>query len=215
MYLERINKRAIRRNKRKTKFIIKLINTKFIQIIMDASFISISVSLMIIPVILVGFNKVNITNLIAGIFSSFTVGPIMIVGLIFIVIRIKFIENILFILLRILINCAKLGAELPLNQIYFITPSNFQILIYYVLIFISDLLIKINLEKNPNSFQKRIKNLVSLAKYRVNSNKKKIISIILIIGLIFFFILNFPKNLKIYFVNVGQRRLYIDCNSTE
>lgn len=182
---------------------------------MDASFISISVSLMIIPVILVGFNKVNITNLIAGIFSSFTVGPIMIVGLIFIVIRIKFIENILFILLRILINCAKLGAELPLNQIYFITPSNFQILIYYVLIFISDLLIKINLEKNPNSFQKRIKNLVSLAKYRVNSNKKKIISIILIIGLIFFFILNFPKNLKIYFVNVGQRRLYIDCNSTE
>ena len=203
------------RNKRKTRFVIKLINTRPIQMIADTFLVTVSVSLMIMPSLIIGFNKVNIANLIIVIFTSFIIGPIMIVGILFVAIKISFVEEILAFLLKILIDSAKFGASLPLNQIYFITPSIFQVLIYYILIFTLNFLIKINLEKNPNLFQRRIKNLISLAKYRINLNKKKIISSFLIISLIFSLVSIFAKNLKIYFVDVGQRRLHFNCNSAK
>ena len=211
--LERIEKRAIRRNKTHIKFIIKLVNTKIVQVIIEALFVTISASLTTAPIILVGFNKINITNLVIGIFSSFIIGPIMIVGLLFIITKASFIEKILSLLLKILEGGAKLGAKLPLNQIYFITPNDCEILIYYILIFTVNFLIKIRLEKNQSAFQKRVKNLLSLLKYKINSNKNRIISIILIVSLIYSFVIIIPKNLNIYFVDVGQRRLFFNCNS--
>ena len=63
---------------------------------------------------------------------------------------------------------------------------------------------KINLEKKKSAFQIRIKNLVSLFKYKIKINKKKVISKILIISCIYLIFLIFPKNLKIYFIDVNQ-----------
>lgn len=59
-------------------------------------------------------------------------------------------------------------------------------------------------EKNLTPFYQRIKNLVSLAKYRFRENKQRFISIILSICLIFSLVKVYPKDLKIYFIDVGQ-----------
>ena len=53
-------------------------------------------------------------------------------------------------------------------------------------------------------FNKRIKNLISLLKFRYYQNRNKVLSTILIIFYILFTLNFIPKNLKIYFIDVGQ-----------
>ena len=203
-YLDLKNRKAIRKNEKILKSIIKLINSKIGELTLDAIIVTISATLTITPILLITFHKVSITGLIVSVLTSFIVGPIMILGLIFIVLRIGVIEGILNIFLTILINSAKWGSNLPLSQIYLITPSVLQILIYYAFIFFTNFIVNINLEKDPSMFQKRVKNVISFIKYKIKSNKKKFISTILIFSLLYSFILIIPKNLKIYFVDVGQ-----------
>ena len=203
-HLSKVEKRAIRRNKQITKMFIKILNTKVSQAIIQAILVTISANLMVMPIILISFNKVSISSLMISVITSFIIGPIVIVGLVFIIIRIDLVQEILSFLLKLMINIAKLGSNLTLNQIYLVTPSIMQIIIYYVFVLILNTLIKIKLEKEPNSIQKRIKNLLSLLKYHIRLNKKKIISITLIISLICIFFIFIPKNLKIYFIDVGQ-----------
>ena len=203
-YLDLKNRKAIRKNEKILKSIIKLINSKIGELTLDAIIVTISATLTITPILLITFHKVSITGLIVSVLTSFIVGPIMILGLIFIVLRIGIIEGILNIFLTILINSAKWGSNLPLSQIYLITPSVLQILIYYAFIFFTNFIVNINLEKDPSMFQKRVKNVISFIKYKIKSNKKKFISTILIFSLLYSFILIIPKNLKIYFVDVGQ-----------
>lgn len=203
-YLDLKNRKAIRKNEKILKSIMKLINSKIGELTLDAIIVTISATLTITPILLITFHKVSITGLIVSVLTSFIVGPIMILGLIFIVLRIGVIEGILNIFLTILINSAKWGSNLPLSQIYLITPSVLQILIYYAFIFFTNFIVNINLEKDPSMFQKRVKNVISFIKYKIKSNKKKFISTILIFSLLYSFILVIPKNLKIYFVDVGQ-----------
>lgn len=203
-WLDRKNRIAIRRNKRCLKFMIKVLNSKFWLLVQDATIITISATLTVMPIILLNFNKVSITSLIVSVLTSFIIGPIVILGLLFIIVKITIIEEILMFFLKVLIGIAKWGSKLPFHQIYLITPSILTIIIYYSLIFIINLIVNINLEKNPSMFQKRIKNLISFFKYKIKSNKKKFISILLIVSLIYHFIYMIPKNLNLYFVDVGQ-----------
>ena len=54
-------------------------------------------------------------------------------------------------------------------------------------------------------FQIRVRNIFSLVKYKIKSNKNKFISVVLLICLCLVFYSYIPKNLKVYFVDVGQR----------
>ena len=195
--------------------LIKILNTKLFQAIIEAILLTLSVTLIIAPIIIIKFNTINITNFFSVIIASFLIGPIMILGLSIILLKIKILQQLLSILLEILINCAKLGAKLPFNQIYFVTPNFFQIIIYYSLIFLIYFFTKINLEKRKSSFQMRIKNLLNLAKYKIYTNKNRVFLIIIINVLIITFYFFIPKDLRIYFVDVGQRRLYINCNTNK
>lgn len=75
-------------------------------------------------------------------------------------------------------------------------------------------------------FYQRIRNLVSLAKYKYRTNKNKVISTICIICICSFIIAIVPKNLRIYFIDVGQgdstliitplnKKILIDGGGTE
>ena len=203
-FLDRKNRQAIRKNKKITKMMIKGMSSKLGKSILDAILVTISATLGIMPILLITFHMVNVTSLIISVLTSFLVGPIMILGLIVIVVKINLFEEILSLFLKWLINMAKWGSNLPLNQIYFITPSIWKVILYYTTIIILNFILKINLEKNPTMFQKRIKNLINFAKYKLKSNKKKFIALILMISLLYGFISIIPKNLKIYFVDVGQ-----------
>lgn len=202
--IEIINNTITRKNKRFLKFFIKLTNTKIFKIVQNATIVTISATLMVSPIVLIYFNKLSITSLLVSIITSFIIAPIIIVGIIFIILDINIISKILSFLLKILIYIAKWGSILPLNQIILVTPSILEICIYYILIFSTFFILKINIEKNKSAFQIRIKNLLSLFKYKFKINKKKFISKILIISFIYLVFLGIPKNLKIYFVDVGQ-----------
>ncbi len=202
--LDRKKRKAIRRNQKLTKWMIKNLQSQIGKSILDAIFVTISANLILMPILLITFHTISLTSLLVSILTSFIVGPIMILGLIVMMIRISFLETILHIFLKLLINMAKWGSHLPFNQIYLITPSIFTIIIFYSFLFLLNEMITIKLEKNPSMFQKRIKNLIYVAKYKWKSHKKKGIIVILIICFIFHFISLVPKNLKIYFIDVGQ-----------
>lgn len=203
-FLDRKNRKAIRKNKKITKMMIKWMSSKLGESMLDAILVTISATLGIMPILLITFHTVNVTSLIISVLTSFMVGPIMILGLIVMMIKIGLLEQMLGLFLKLLIGMAKWGSNLPFHQIYFITPSIWQVILYYTTIIILNLILKIKLEKNPTMFQKRIKNLISFAKYKLKSNKEKVISLILMISLLYGFLSIIPKNLKIYFIDVGQ-----------
>ena len=201
---KKIGKRAIRNNKKITKRILTILNWKISQIIIQVIFVTISASIMVIPIITINYNTLTISSLLISIIASFIVGPIVFFGLCAIAIKINIIEKLVSLMLNLLIYVAEFGTRLPLNQIYLITPSYLEVIVYYTLILSLNFFIKIKLEKSPNAIQKRILNLYSLLKYYVRLYKNKIISGLLIISVIVEFITIIPKDLKIYFIDVGQ-----------
>ncbi len=211
--LEKINNRAVRKNQKKIKFIIKTINSKIGQIVLDSTLVTISSMITIIPIIIYQFNKLPIFSICLSILASFIIAPIIVLGLICVVFDIISLQILLSYILKILLYISKLGSKIPLNNIYIITPNIMFIIMYYILVFLSFYVVYIKIDKNLNTFQFRIKNLISLIKYKFNQNKKKIISTVLVVFIISFLYYSIPKNLKIYFVDVGQRRLYFYCNS--
>ena len=211
--LEKINNRAVRKNQKKIKFIIKIINSKIGQIVLDSTLVTISSIITIIPIIIYQFNKLPIFSICLSILASFIIAPIIVLGLICVVFDIISLQILLSYSLKILILISKLGSKIPLSKIYIITPNIIIVIMYYILVFLSFYVVYIKLDKNLNTFQFRIKNLISLIKYKFNQNKKKIISTVLVVFIISFLYYSIPKNLKIYFVDVGQRRLYFYCNS--
>ena len=213
--LERINNKSIRKNKKKTKFVIKLFNSKLGVLFFDSLLLTISCTIMVIPITVYHYNSIAIFGILLSLFASFIIAPIIILGLVCLVFDFSFIQILLSYSLKILIFISKLGPKIHLNKIYIVTPNFFSILIYYFMVFLFFLIIKTKLEKKPSLFQIRVKNLINLAKYRFYQNKTKVISLILIVSIFFSFHSITPKDLKIYFLDVGQRRLHTYCNSTK
>ena len=212
-YLERLRNRAIRKNKKWLKNIFNILNSKIGSLILDSVLLTFSCTITIIPILAIHFNCIPIFSLIFSVLASFIIGPIIIMGLISLIFNLGFWEIILSLSLKILIFISELGSKTVLNKAYLITPSINTIIFYYFFSFLTLFFIKVKSEKKPNMFQIRIRNLLSLAKYRINQNKNKVISIILTISLIFTFITIIPKKLRIYFVDIGQRRLHSYSNS--
>lgn len=208
---ERLEKKNIRRRKNIVSIFLKLQKQKIFVILKEAIILSISANLAIIPIILTIFNKVTVLSLIIGIVVGFIIGPTVILGIIFVIIsftKIRIAIKMVVILEDFFINaikwCSKVGANMPLNNIYLATPNMFEIVFYYLVLFISIFLIKIYFKKSLLSYEIRIKNLISLFKYKINQNKQKITSIFLIICILFSVFIIIPRNLKIYFIDVGQ-----------
>ena len=169
------------------------------------------VTIFISPILAVYFNKVPISSLLISVISEVFVGPIIFLS--FIEIFILFIvpytnlNNITGLICKLtngLINIAELGRKMPLNKVYVVTPSIVQIIIYYFILLSGLFLYYIYRIKNLSPFQKRIKNLVSLFKYRFYQNKRKVISSFLVLFMVLSIFKIIPKDLNIYFIDVGQ-----------
>ena len=117
-----------------------------------------------------------------------------------------FIKNILNYLVKILLKISEFGSKIPLNQIYVVMPNWLEIFIYYVIIFISVFLVYAFKPKRKQNtvFNRRIKNLFHLIKFRYRQNKEKVLSIFLIVLIFFGCTKIIPKDLRIHFIDVGQ-----------
>ena len=174
------------------------------------------------------FNIIGIYFILTNILVSIIIGPIMILAIIFIIVAFinitisEYISIFLSFGIQCLIQISNL-ANLPFSKIYVRTPHILEIAIYYIVILIINQIHKIYFYKIISMTQKRIKNLIALAKYRINQKKENIfaiskkiicekniklfilkiykivILIILIIGMN-----QFNRGIEIHFLDVGQ-----------
>ncbi len=184
-----------------TKLIKKISKNKIlgalrnIPIKAEAIAVILSAQTMIIPVMILNFHTTSLTFLFANILVSYLIGIIIILGFIcaflsLISLEISgFLAIFLNIALKILILTAKFFGEMPLSKIYVTTPSKISIILYYIII----------LKEAIHN----CRGTVHCVSKNINRTRKLLI-IFLIITLIFNNYIHIQKNLKIYFIDVGQ-----------
>ena len=169
--------------------------------------ITISASIFLLPITAVFFNKIPILILFISCISGFFAGIIFILTLILVFFgKITLIIKMVGFFTKSLLLLTNIGSNMPLNKIFVVMPNVFEVILYYSVLFISIFIFSIykHRRKYNKVFNKRIKNLINLLKYRYIQKKKQVKSIVVIV-LIFFVTVNLiPKNLKIHFIDVGQ-----------
>lgn len=194
---------------KKYKYFIKPKIQNSLDKIKEIISVSMSVQIFIFPIAIYNLNTFNPYFFISNLLLSIVIGPIIIIGFLFIIVILinyqitkLFIEPIK-IGIKILIFISKIG-KLPFSKIYIPTLSLFSIFIYYFIIVILLVTYKIYSTKKPNMTQIRAKNLIALIKFKIKNNIKKVKTLIIIICVVIILIIFIPRNLKIYFIDVGQ-----------
>lgn len=150
----------------------------------------ISSQILILPIIIYSFNIFSCFSLISNIFASLLIDKILILGYISILLNSKFLAYINSFLISTIFKVSDICS---MGKIYFKTPNIIFLIIYYVII----LGISFYAANNRFKFWKSILN---------KKMRKKAYKVIVIIILIMLTLshLNMDKNLKIYFVDIGQ-----------
>lgn len=197
--------KSIKIRNRKWKYILLKIQRKSEKIIEIIS-VSISAQIIIAPIMIMNFNTIGIGFLITNLLLSFVIGPIVIGGIIQILVSFISINAGIEIakLIEILVYGLLLISKVNLGNFKVVTPEFYQIILYYLGIYISRYLYIIFNLKSCNSTQKRVKNTIHLIRYKLRPYFRKILIIIIILIMIVNVIKNIPSDLKIYFINVGQ-----------
>ena len=191
------------------KYRIKPKIQKYLDKIKEIISVSISVQIAILPIILYNLNTVNPYFLISNLVLSLLIGPIVILGFLFIIIVClntaiaEIISPIISIGIKILNFISNIG-KLPFSKNYVPTPSLFSILIYYLFLIVLFFVYNIYSSKKPNKTQIRAKNLIALMKIKLRQNRSKVKYILAIIIFLSLAIKLIPENLKIHFIDVGQ-----------
>ena len=190
-------------NKPILEFLKKHMNKKIAEVLS----VTISAQIAVIPIIAVNFNTISTVFIISNLLAVPLSGAITLFGYANVFIGMIFIELakkigfILNILANLLILIAEMTAKIPFATIVVITPSIILIIVYYIAIYIF-------LKENRKQL---INKLIDLLK---KVREKKILRIVICIVITVIILVNtIPKDLKVYFIDVGQRRLYTYTNS--
>lgn len=170
----------------------------------------ISAQILIMPIMIYLNNTISFSLIVTNLLLSLVIGSIVILGFVQIFVSLisinlsKILCMFLTFSLDVMIKISKLGNVLPLSKIYIATPGIVAVIMFYFSVILVNYIYTINSLKNKNSFQIRIKNLLSLFKYKLRINKLKVQKILILILFVSLLFLIFPNNLKIYFIDVGQ-----------
>jgi len=202
--VEKIIKNVKIRN-RKWKYVFLKIQRKCEKII-EIITVSISAQIVIAPIMVLNFNSIGIGFILTNLLLSFVIGIIVMGG--FIQILISFISVNAGIAIAKLIQIPTylllLISKIDFGNFNVVTPDFYQVVLYYVLIFISRYLYKIFHLKYCNSTQQKIKNIIYVIKYKLNPYLKQILCGVIAVLLVLLGISKLPHDLEIYFVDVGQ-----------
>ncbi len=174
--------------------------------------IPISAQIAILPIMIKNFNTISLTFIISNLIAMPVLGACIIGGYLFVVfsyISFDFIKNISVLfnfILKFLILVARFCGNFKLSNIYVVTPNTVTIVIYYSIIFL--VVIIFNFIKNNNGCVNKLKpRQICVVEYLKKVNYKKVITVLIItIILIEIPYTNYNGILKIYFIDVGQRR---------
>ena len=154
----------------------------------------ISAQIMIFPVLIYSFNQFSLSFFIPNFFISFLIGPILCIGYLSIIIpfKISFLIKIEEVLVKLVLIISKVCSKIPYSIIYIKTPNIILVISYYIFIFY------IIISFNKNKFYY----LRCVILKKIPKQIKKSLCIFLLIIIIFN--ININKDLKIFFVDVGQ-----------
>ena len=160
---------------------------KIVDKIKQSVMITVSANLLILPISIYSFSTISLTFILSNVLAAPLLEIIIILGFISFFISLISIKIaslfgiILDIVITLLINICKFFAGLGISKIYIPTPHIILIILYYILIF-----------------------MIFYYKKYVLKYKYQIISITCIIVLCVNLWPNILKNLRIYFIDVGQ-----------
>ena len=164
--------------------------------------VTLSANIILIPIMAYYFNTLSLSFIFSNLIASLILGPIIILGYLSTICRIKVIYLVLNILISILTKSAEFFSKLTFLRANIASPSLISIIIYYIIVtFWAIKITKTRKHKSTNTDKQTIK--------KQNSNKqmtKKIIAILISIQIIsnINFISFDNNNMYINFIDVGQ-----------
>lgn len=193
-----LKKYLIKNNQKETK--LSKIRIK----VQEMLLLTISANVIIFPIIMFHFNNISFTFLISNLLASPIMGVLILLGFITILISYLFfsVAKLFAIPLSFLLKCfmqiAIFSSNLPFSKILVATPKLTYIILYYCFILFLFLYKKVKEKKIKRRLEKKI--LVNIRKIKI----KKVITILLALTTISMLYKQLPKDLKIYFIDVGQ-----------
>lgn len=194
---------------KKWKYRLSTKTLKIISKIQEILSVTISAQISILPIMIYYFNIFGTYFLLSNLLISILIGPLLILSLITIILSFifnpiaKFISYFLSLLIHIFIYISNIS-NIPFSKFYLPTPNVWTIILYYIMVFLFNIIYVLYNSKKLNATIVRFRNLIALIKYKVISNKKRCFRFYIIIFLIFILFKLIPKNLQINFVDVGQ-----------
>lgn len=174
------------------KFQNMLSQNKITKYIKQSIIVSVSANILIIPILVIYFNKISLIFIISNLFANILLSIIMplaifTISLSFLSIKISnYLGHFLNFFLNILLYTSQMTSKIKGLSFTVCTPNKVTIIFYYIVIFV--LLIKSKTRK----------------KYIVNKIIKTLLCIYLCISMIFCIIDFIDTNMYIHFIDVGQ-----------
>ncbi len=190
------------------------IKSKLVKSFLGIFLVSFAAQILIVPIMIYCFNTVSLTFFVSNLMIYCLIGPILAIGYIGLIAGLFFapIGGFLAIFeeffVAIIFKVAEICSQLPFSKLYLATPDFWMLILYYVgivglIYFFQKKKFRILRFILGNETSKMFK-----------KNWKKILAGILIVAMSSSVVAKIPHDLEIYFVDVGQRRLYSDKKST-
>ena len=197
--------KSIKIRNRKWKYIFLRIQRKCKNIIEVIS-VSISAQIIITPIMALNFNSIGIGFILTNLMLSYIIGIIVMGGFIQILISMISINAGIAIakIIEIPVYGILLISKISFGNFKIVTPDLYQVIVYYIVVYLFRFLYQIFHSKNCNPTQKRVKNTIYLVRYKLRPYFSKIIIVFLLIILLICGFKKIPRDLKIYFIDVGQ-----------
>ena len=191
------------------KLVLKELIHKTKNNIKEMAIVSIAANLIIFPIMIYHFNTLSATFLISNILASPISAICLIVGLIFIVLIFvcyplaAMLSYFLNPLLTIFVTIADFSSKLPFSPILLPTPKIWQIILYYIILFL--IFSKWNRKLKDINITSKITQYREKLYYLVTKNKKQILLFCILLLLSPYIFINLPTNyLTISMIDVGQ-----------
>lgn len=194
----------IEQNNNSKILFVKSIIEKIILYVNSSLSVTLSANIVIIPVMAYMFSTISFTFWISNILAGPVMEVVTIFGFIVYFISIifpilaQFLGIVLNLLLTVLLKIAEISSKIPGASIYIKTPSIYMCVIYYLIIYILF---------NMQAIKQIIRKKAIFRLYAIKAKKQR--KNILVIAILFTILVNSiiyvtDKNIKIYFVDVGQ-----------
>lgn len=194
----------IEQNNNSKILFVKSIIEKIILYVISSLSVTLSANIVIIPIMAYMFSTISFTFWISNILAGPVMEMVTIFGFIVYFISIifpilaQFLGIVLNLLLTVLLKIAEISSKIPGASIYIKTPSIYMCVIYYLIIYILF---------NMQAIKQIIRKKAIFRLYAIKAKKQR--KNILVIAILFTILVNSiiyvtDKNIKIYFVDVGQ-----------